>query len=184
MAPLPLSNLCNTVGDGFAERQLTLQANNFTHPRTGANQAVRDSIATRTHAHSSEERQCRLRQVLLCQSQGRQGRGRRAHRQERGHCPQWCRVDDACEEPLCPCRRIRENCASHGCRPAQESDLDFVFRPAMKGFRRQVPVSTGGDVCRVLTRSSDGRVRPPVPGPHKRATVNTLMPQFSDCVPL
>ena len=45
--------------------------------------------------------------------------------------------------------------------PAQGSDLDFVFPPAMKGFRRQMlAVSTGGDVCRVLKRSSDGWMRP------------------------
>ena len=30
-------------------------------------------------------------------------------------------VDDACEEPLCPCRRIRENCASHGCFPRRRA---------------------------------------------------------------
>ena len=40
----------------------------------------------------------------------------------------------------------------------QESDLNFVFPSAMQGFHGQVlPVATGGDVCRVLNRSSDGR---------------------------
>ena len=69
-------------------------------------------------------------------------------------------VDDTCEEPLHPRSRIRENCASHGC--PQESDLDFLFPLAMKELRRQMlPVSTGGEVCRVLKRSSDGWMRPP-----------------------
>ena len=76
-------------------------------------------------------------------------------------------VDDFCEESLCPCRGVRKNCASHGCPPTQQSDLDFVFSPAMKGFRRQMlPVSAGSDVCRALNRSSDGRVRNAV---HTRA---------------
>ena len=38
----------------------------------------------------------------------------------------------------------------------------------MQGFRRQVlPVATGGDVCGVLKRSSDGWMRPPVRGPNQ-----------------
>ena len=75
------------------------------------------------------------------------------------------------------------NCASHGCPSAWESDLDFVFPPAMQGFRRQVlPVSTGGDVCRVLKRWSDGWMRPPVRAPYKRAVVNVLLPQFSEFI--
>ena len=53
----------------------------------------------------------------------------------------------------------------------------------MKGFRRQMlPVSAGGDVCRVLKRSTDGWMRPPVRGPHQRAVVNILLPQFSDFI--
>ena len=43
-------------------------------------------------------------------------------------------------------------------------------------------ISAGGDVCRVLKRSSDGRMQPPVRYPHKRAVVNTLLPQFSDFI--
>ena len=45
-----------------------------------------------------------------------------------------------------------------------------------------LPVSTGGDVCRVLKRPSDGWMRPPVRGPHERAVVNILLPQFSDFI--
>ena len=90
-------------------------------------------------------------------------------------------VDDACEEPLCPCRRIRENCASHGCPSAWNSDLNFVFQFVMQEFRRPVlPVATGGDVSGVLKRSSDGWMRPPVRGPNQRALVNILLPQFSE----
>ena len=84
------------------------------------------------------------------------------------------------------CRRYLRRAAlraSQGCCPAQESDFDFLFPPAMKGFRRQMlPVSTGGDVCRVLKRTSDDRMRPPVRGPHQRVVVNILLPQFSDFI--
>ena len=52
-------------------------------------------MATQIHTRSSSGRQCR-RLVLLCQSQSRRGRGRRARRREQGHvlrgaelC-QWC----------------------------------------------------------------------------------------------
>ena len=44
------------------------------------------------------------------------------------------------------------------------------------------PVSTEGEVCRVLTRSSDSWMRLPVRGPHQREVVNILMPQFSDFI--
>ena len=66
---------------------------------------------------------------------------------------------------------------------AQESDLDFVFPPAMKGFRRQrLPVPAGGNVCSVLKRSSDGWMRRPVRGPNRRAVVKILLPQFSEFI--
>ena len=72
---------------------------------------------------------------------------------------------------------------ARGCPPAQESDLDFVFPPAMNGIRQQMlPVSAGGDVCRVLKRSSDGWMRLPVHSPHQRAVVKILLPQFSDFI--
>ena len=56
--------------------------------QTGANKAVRNLMAARTHAHNSRERQCR-RLVLLCQSSevvvvGPPSRA--------GTCPQWCKA--------------------------------------------------------------------------------------------
>ena len=88
-------------------------------------------------------------------------------------------ANDACEEPLRPHRR--DNCESHSCPPLQESDLGS--RASMKGLRRlMLPVATGGDVCCVLKRSSDGWMQPPVRSPHKRAVVNILLPQFSDFI--
>ena len=45
-----------------------------------------------------------------------------------------------------------------------------------------LPVATGGDVCCVLKRSSYGRVRSPVRGPHLRAVVNIITPQFSEFI--
>ena len=42
-----------------------------------------------------------------------------------------------------------------------------------------LPVSAGGDVCRVLKHWSGGWMRPPVRSPHKRAAVNILLPRFS-----
>ena len=72
-------------------------------------------------------------------------------------------INDAGEEPLGPCWRVWQHCACRGCSPSEESDLGLMFPPAMKGFRREMlPVSAGGDVCRVLKRSSDGRMRPPM----------------------
>ena len=47
-----------------------------------------------------------------------------------------------------------------------------------------LPVSTGGDVCCVLKRSSDGWMRLPVRSTHQRAVVNILLPQFSDFIPV
>ena len=47
-----------------------------------------------------------------------------------------------------------------------------------------LPVSAGGDVCRVLKRPSDRRVRSSVRRPHKRTVLNTLLPQFSDFIPV
>ena len=84
-------------------------------------------------------------------------------------------VNDACEEPLRPRREVWENCASHGCPPLQKSDSDLVLPSAMKGLRRlMLPIATGGDVCCVLKCSSDGRMRPPIRCPDKRAAVNVL----------
>ena len=45
-----------------------------------------------------------------------------------------------------------------------------------------LPVATGGDVCGVLKRSSDGWMRPNVRGPNQWAVVNTLLPQFSEFI--
>ena len=47
-----------------------------------------------------------------------------------------------------------------------------------------LPVATGGDICCVLKRSSDGWMRPSVRGPHLRAVVNILLPQVSDFIPV
>ena len=84
-------------------------------------------------------------------------------------CPPVARssVDDACERATL---LVLKDSGRVPAPPAQESDLDFVFSPAMKGFRRQMlPVSAGGDVCRVLKRSRDGWMRPPVGRPHQLA---------------
>ena len=44
-----------------------------------------------------------------------------------------------------------ELCACRGCFPTQESDLDFGFPLAMKGFRRQMlPVPAGGNVSEAV----------------------------------
>ena len=87
-------------------------------------------------------------------------------------------VNDACEEPTPPSQRVWENCAGHGCPPLLESDLDFVLPSAMKGLRRlMLPVLAGGDVCRVLKCSSDGRMRPPIRCP-EQAAVNVLLSKF------
>ena len=54
---------------------------------------------------------------------------------------------------------------------------------SMQGFCRQVlPVATRGDVSGILMRSSDGRVRPPICCPNKRAVVNKLLPQFAEFI--
>ena len=47
-----------------------------------------------------------------------------------------------------------------------------------------LPVATGGNVCYVLKCSNDGRRRPPIRCPDNRAVVNTLLPQFSDFIPV
>ena len=92
-------------------------------------------------------------------------------------------VNDDCEEPLRPRRGVRENCASRGCPPVQESDLDFVLPSAMKGLRRlMVPVATGGDVCCVLMCSGDGRVRPPIRCPDLRNGSECSLSKFSDSI--
>ena len=93
-------------------------------------------------------------------------------------------VNDACEEPLRPRRGVWENSASHCCPPLQESDLDFVLPSAMRGLRRpMLPVATGGDVCCVL-KCCGGRTRPPIRCPDWRVVVNTVLPQFSDFIPV
>ena len=138
-------------------------------PRTEVHRAIRDPMATQIHTCSLLGDKChRRRQVWLCQSQSRRGRGRRARNQQRGTCPQWCRALSMM--PAKSHSALAEGVArTHGCPPAQESDLDFVFPPARKGFRRQMlPVSGGRDVCRVQKRSSDGRLRSPVRSPHQR----------------
>ena len=45
-----------------------------------------------------------------------------------------------------------------------------------------LPVPAGGNVCCVLKRSSDSRVRTSVSRPRKRAVMNTQLPQFSDFI--
>ena len=92
-----------------------------------------------------------------------------------------CSINDTSEKPLCSRRWVWQNCSCHSCSLSQESDLDIMFPPAMKGFRRHLlPIPTRGNVCCVLKRSSDGRVRSSLHCPNKKATVNALLPQFPD----
>ena len=36
-------------------------------------------------------------------------------------------TNDTGEEPLCQCRRVRQNCPCHGCSPAKKSNLNLVL---------------------------------------------------------
>ena len=166
----------------FVAREPSTAEDNLLH--TGANQAVRDLIATQTQTHNQRERRC-CRLVLLCQCQsakswspGPPSRG--------GTCPQWCNALSMMPAMSRSARAERfGRTASHGRPPTQESNMDFVFPPAMKRFRRQMlPVPAGGNVCCVLKRSSGNWARSPVSSPHKRAVMNTLLPQFSDFIPV
>ena len=101
-----------------------------------------------------------------------------------GTCPQWCRALS-----MIPAKSHSARAEGFGRTARAMAALRrrraiwISFPPAMKGFRRQMlPVPTGGNVCCVLKRSSDGLMRPAVRGPHKRAEVNTLLPQFSDFI--
>ena len=85
------------------------------------------------------------------------------------------------EEPLCPCRRDRQNCPRHGCPSTEEGFLDFVFPSALKRFRRHLlTVPAGCDVCCILQCSSDGRLRSPIRRPDKGSIVSALVAQVWD----
>ena len=87
-------------------------------------------------------------------------------------------------EDFRPCRRIRQN-PCHGCSPTKQSYLDFVFPPALERIhRRLLPFAAGCDVGCVLQCSSDCRVWSPVTRPDKRSTVNTLVTQVWDFIPV
>ena len=71
----------------------------------------------------------------------------------------WIPVDDTGEEPLGSCRRIRQNFPCHGCSPAKESYLNFVFPSVLERFRRHLlAVAAGFDVCCVLQCLDKGSV--------------------------
>ena len=71
-------------------------------------------------------------------------------------------INDTSEEPLCPCRRVRQNCPCHGCSPAKKSNLNFMFPSALKRFRRHLLASPArSNVCCALQCSSDGCVVAP-----------------------
>ena len=82
---------------------------------------------------------------MLCQSQSQRNRGRQVHRRE-GDMTQVMQgpINDTGEEPLCPRRRIPQNCPCHGCSPTKMIYLDFVFPSALDRFRRHLlPVAAG-----------------------------------------
>ena len=94
-------------------------------------------------------------------------------------------VNDTGKEPLGPCSRVRQNCPCHGCSPAKESDLDFVFPSVLKRFRRHLlTVTAGCDVCCTLQCSSNGRVWSPFCCPDKGTIVNALVAQIWDVMPV
>ena len=108
--------------------------------------------------HSWREKRCRRhRLVSLRQSRSLRGRGLQFHRQE-GPMIQGS-INDTGEQPLCPCRRVRQNCPCQGCSPAKKSNLNFMFPSALRRFRRHLlAVPAGCDVCCMLQCASDGRV--------------------------
>ena len=92
-------------------------------------------------------------------------------------------INDTGEEPLCQCRRVRQNCPCHGCFPAKKSNLNLMFPSALKRFRRHLlAVPAGCDVCCTLQCAS-GRVWGPIRRPDNRSTVNALVAQVWDFIP-
>ena len=76
------------------------------------------------------------------------------------------------EEPLCPCRRIWQNCPCHGCFPAYKSNLSFMFPSALERVRRHLVAIPAG--C-------DGWVWSPVRCPNERGENGYAIPRFRLC---
>ena len=94
-------------------------------------------------------------------------------------------TNDTGEEPLCPCRRLRQNCPIHGCSPAEKRNLNFMFPPALKRFRRHlIAIPARRSVCCVLQCSSDGMVWSPIRRLDQGSIVNALVAQVWDFIPV